>query len=34
MNDEVLSALIDGRYAIDAPEFNALRINGTRYDVR
>ena len=34
MDDEVLSALIDGRYAIDAPEFNALRINGTRYDVR
>ena len=33
-DDEVLSALIDGRYAIDAPEFNALRINGTRYDVR
>jgi hypothetical protein len=33
-DDEVLSALIKGRYAIDAPEFNALRINGTRYDVR
>ena len=34
MDDEVLRALIDGRYAIDTPEFNALRINGTRYDVR
>ena len=33
-DDEVLRALIEGRYAIDAPEFNALRINGTRYDVR
>ena len=33
-DDEVLSALIEGRYTIDAPEFNALRINGTRYDVR
>jgi hypothetical protein len=33
-DDEVLSALIEGRYAIDAPEFNALRINRTRYDVR
>ena len=34
MDDEVLRALIEGRYAIDTPEFNALRINGTRYDVR
>ena len=34
MDDEVLRALIEGRYAIDMPEFNALRINGTRYDVR
>ena len=33
-DDEVLSALTEGRFAIDAPEFNALRINGTRYDVR
>ena len=33
-DDEVLSALIEGRYAIDAPEFNTLRINGTRYNVR
>ncbi len=33
-DDEVLSALTEGRFAIDAPEFNALRINGTRYEVR
>ena len=33
-DDEVLSALVEGRYAIDMPEFNALRINGTRYNVR
>ena len=34
IDDEILSALTEGRYAIDAPEFNALRINGTRYEVR
>ena len=34
MDDKMLSALIEGRYAIDSPEFNALRINGARYDVR
>ena len=34
MDDKMLSALIEGRYAIDAPEFNALRINGKRYNVR
>ncbi len=33
-DDEVLSALTEGRFVVDTPEFNALRIDGTRYEVR
>ena len=32
MDDEVLNALIDGRYA--TTRLNSLRIDGTRYEVR